>query len=179
MKSETFRKIGVFEALRKRRMHRNFKSTPVPNELLKKLIYAAKRAPAAGNAPSRVFIVIEDPRILRMIKAVSPGYFGTAPSAIVICSDPHKSLPQAESRRRFLSAFDAGASAENIALAAVELGLGVCFVKAYSEAAIKKILGLPESFEVMIIIVIGYPQEEKVPSPKSRHQAVYLNRYEG
>ena len=57
--------LDTFEAIRKRRTCRSFKTEPVPQEIIRKLLRAGQRAPTGGNANTRRFIVIDDLRKLR------------------------------------------------------------------------------------------------------------------
>lgn len=164
--------MEVFEALKKRRTCRDFLMEPLDEETVKKLIYAARRAPTGGNANTRRYIVIDDPNILKKIKKISPGFVGLAPLAIAICTDT--TVDQSD----FITIFDAGAAAENIALAATSLGLGVGFVKSFPEKPVKKILDIPEHIRLDILVVVGKRKEtDKLGSAKSPYQASYHNKY--
>lgn len=52
--------IGLFEAMYSARALRRFKSDPVPEEALTRILDAAIRAPSAGNAQNWTFIVVRD-----------------------------------------------------------------------------------------------------------------------
>ena len=59
---------------------------------------------------------------------------------------------------------DAGAAAENVALAAYALGLGACFVKSYSEMGVARLLELPPDTRTELMVSVGYPARDE-PSP--------------
>jgi nitroreductase len=158
-----------FVVLRKRHSCRHFESTAIPDELLDKLVYAAHRAPTGGNSPHRFVVVVKDPVQLRMLKLASPGYFGASSAAIVVCTD----LRVAEQGLGRLgmdqcAMYDAGAAAENVALMAYALGLGACFVKSYSEIAVKRILELPDECRTELIVSVGYPAKDEPPPTRKR-----------
>lgn len=78
--------------------------------------------------------------------------FFDAPNAIIISIDEEVS-------RYFLSTFSLGIVAQNIALAAVNFGLGTCIEQdsvSYPEA-VRQIAGMPESQKIAMGIAIGYP----------------------
>jgi nitroreductase len=155
----------LFEVLKKRRACRHFEPKPIPNDVLDKLVYAAHRAPTGGNTPYRFVIVVKDPLKLKMLKLVSPGYFGDSSATIVVCTD----LRVAEQGlgalgRDKTSLYDAGAAAENIVLTAYALGLGASFIKSYSETALKRILDLPDGFRTELVVSLGYPAKDE-PTP--------------
>src|SRR5215470_9927706 len=62
--------IGLFEAMYSARALRRFKTTPVPEELLTRILDAAIRAPSAGNAQNWVFIAVRDPAQRRKLGAI-------------------------------------------------------------------------------------------------------------
>jgi len=170
----------LFGVLKKRHSCRHFEAKPVPGNVLDRLVYAAHRAPTGGNSPHRFVVVVKDPVRLRMLKLASPGYFGDSPAAIIVCTD----LRVAEHGLGRLSAkdcamYDAGAAAENIVLAAYALGLGASFIKSYSEAAVKRILGLPDECRTELIISVGYPAKDE-PAPIKKRKGgklTYRDRY--
>jgi nitroreductase len=75
--------VDVFEALESRRAVRDFKAESTPDELLRKLVWAARRAPTAGNAPYRKLLLVNDRKVIDLVRCVSPGMFGS-PSALIL-----------------------------------------------------------------------------------------------
>jgi nitroreductase len=74
---------------------------------------------------------------------------------------------------------DCAAAAENLLLAAANLGLGAvwCGIKEHQEEAVRKILGAPSRLGVLCIIPIGYPAESPLPNTKYRKNKVHWDRY--
>ena len=58
---------------------------------------------------------------------------------------------------------DIAIALDHISLAAVEAGLGTCWIGAFNEDKVKEILGIPEEVRVVELLPIGYPavQSEK------------------
>ena len=71
-----------------------------------------------------------------------------------------------ERGRDVVSHMDAGTAAENIALAAVDLGLGVCFAQSATDAAVRAVLHIPEHVRPDIVVAVGHPAP--TPSAKMR-----------
>lgn len=157
--------------MKRRRTTRHFKPDTIPTDELKRLLYAARRAPTGGNVDTRRFVLITDKKLIEMIRRVSPGFYGSCPALIVICTD----LTAAEGDDTAI--FDAGASAENVALAATAMNLGVGFVKSYPEVAIKEILKIPRGVRTEIIVKLGYKQPDQPRAPRTLQSPVYLNSY--
>lgn len=83
--------MDVLDAIKGRRSIRCYKEDPIPDELIQKILEAARWAPSGGNIQPWKFIVVRDRILLDLLKKVSPGYLGDAPLAIVICSDKERS----------------------------------------------------------------------------------------
>jgi nitroreductase len=62
--------IGVFEAMLTARALRRFKTDPVPDELITRMLDAAIRAPSASNTQNWIFAVVKDPDQRRRIAAI-------------------------------------------------------------------------------------------------------------
>ena len=151
----------------------------IPDEVLKKVVYAGHRAPTGGNIPYRFFVVVRDPIQLRMFKSAAPGYFGDSPAVIVVCSDLRVDGGITKIDVEHSCLYDAGAAAENIVLAAYALGLGASFIKSYSETAVSRILGLPAGCRTELIVSLGYPSPDEPPPIKKRKEGkiTYYDRY--
>jgi nitroreductase len=173
--------ISVLDALRRRRMHRYFEPAPLPEETLRTLAWAATRAPAGGNQPSRVVLVVNDPRLVKTVVEVTPSYIGTMPAAIiVILTDVESAEAQMGTQgREHLSRIDAGAAAENVALAAIELGVGAYLFRSSNEAALRAVLELPQSVRVDWLAAVGKPAARPSPVPRAPRQTVYVDRWGG
>lgn len=165
--------------MQKRHACRQFDPRPVPKEILDKVVYAAHRAPTAGNAPYRFVVVVSDQTLLRMIRLVSPGFFGDCSVAIFICTDMDAAKRSGRDVLDEITRIDAGAAAENVILAAYSLGLAGSFIRSYSESAVSKLLRLPESCRTELLVSIGYPdRNEQKPLRKKRGATVtYADRF--
>ena len=169
----------LFDVLKRRRACRNFAAKEIPDEVMKKIVYAGHRAPTGGNIPYRFFVVVKDPVQLRLLKAAAPGYFGESNAVIVVCTDLRVDGGVAKIDVDQTSLYDAGAAAENIVLAAYALGLGASFIKSYSETAVSRILHLPQGCRTELIVSLGYPAADERPPIKKRKEGkiTYYNRY--
>jgi nitroreductase len=170
--------MDVLEALRKRRMHRAFTDEPVDEEALQRLVWAATRAPSGGNEVVRHIVVVIDPRLVRTVRQVTPSFLANAPAILLICTD----LVRAEAAmgrqgRDILSLLDSGAAAENVALAALELGLGVCFVRSVNDSALREVLELPSDVRPDILVAVGHPSPSPSPAPPPREHPVHRDRW--
>ena len=148
--------MDFFEVVAQRRMHRLFVPEPVTRAELERLVWAGSRAPQAGNAAVRRFIIVDDPAIVRTLRQVTPSFISNAPAAIVICTDLALVASLMGSRGRdIVSRIDVGTAAENIVLAATALSLGACFSQSSTESALRAVLDLPEHVRPDMLVAVG------------------------
>lgn len=170
--------MELFESLKRRRAVRDFTQEPLSDDVLKKLVYAARRAPTGGNTPYRRILVVKDWKTIRLVKQVSPGILGTPTALMVIFTDMNVATELGK-LGSICSTIDAGAAAENVSLAAADLGIGACLTKSYSEAGVKEILNIPDNCRTEVMLQLGHPKEEQPRSMRPRKGAdtIYLDRY--
>jgi nitroreductase len=173
--------LELIELLKRRRMCRNFDSTPVEREKLRLLVQAGNRAPQGGNMPVREFLIVDDAESVRLVRSLTPSFLANAAAVILIITDLSKATRvMGEQGRDVLSLLDAGAVAENIALRAIELGLAVSFVRSATTSALLHALDIPPRFRVDILIGVGYPNPTaKSTSVKSHPPVIHVNKYGG
>jgi nitroreductase len=156
-------------------MHRTFSDEAVSDDELARLAWAGGRAPLAGNAATRRFVIVTDERLVATLCEVMPSFISNARKCIVVCTDLALCEElMGERGRDVVSRIDAGTAAENIALAAVQLGLGVCFSQSSTDAAVREVLGLPEHVRPDIVVAVGRPAPK--PSAAIRMQPPIIDR---
>ncbi len=143
--------MDVFEAVQERHSIRNYQDKPVEREKLEKILEAGRLAPSAKNIEPWHFIAVTDPE---KRKALSGGtwakFLNQSPLVIVACGDK-KASPD-------WYAIDVALAMENMVLVATSLGLGTCCVGSFNEKEVKTVLKIPENFEVLIMLAVGYPE---------------------
>jgi nitroreductase len=156
--------MEVFEAIKNRYSCRSYKAEPVPEEKLKKILEAARLAPSAHNAQEWKFVVIKDTEKRKEVaKAAGQNFIAEAPVIIVAVSlDPERIM----SGGTPAYAVDLAIAMEHIALQAVEEGLATCWIGAFDQEEVKKILNIPDEYKVVVMMPLGYPADKS--RPKSR-----------
>lgn len=146
--------MDVFEAIQKRKSVRSYKPKPVPVDILRKVLEAARLAPSAGNNQPWHFIVVTDPDKRRKIaRGCRFGRFlAESPVVIVGCGD------QRASPRWY--AIDTCIAMENLVLAATGEGLGTCWIGLFNEKEIREMLKIPSHLKVVALLALGYPREK-------------------
>lgn len=153
----------VLELIRKRRTIRRFTDDDVSDEMLETLLDAASVAPNRLNRRPLYYLVIRDNATktkLAEALRVRP-YIEQAAIVIAVCADPRIS-PTWE--------LDGSAAIENMLLAAASLGLGGAWVGSKGSElwkgvvqALHEAAAFPENMDVVSLVCIGYPAEEKRP----------------
>jgi len=160
-----------FAAVVKRRaMVRAYKSDPVPEDKIQRLLEYAVRAPSAGNLQPWEFVVVKSPETrAKLTKAAfDQTSVASAPVTIVTCADIQRAGSKYGARGSFYSLVDASFASLLILLGAVEQGLGACFVGSYNPEEVVKLLALPDHVRPVGLITLGYPAEppRKPGTPK-------------
>ncbi|HDJ51225.1 MAG TPA: nitroreductase family protein [Thermoprotei archaeon] len=159
----------LLEIIKSRRSIRRYKSLPVEEEKLRLILEAARWAPSAGNLQPWHFLIVRDKRLREMLAEAAYGqtWMVEAPVYIVVLADPERSSYRYGDRGRALYCIqDTALAIQNIMLMAHALGLGTCFVGAFDERSVSKILCIPKGLRPVAIITIGYPAESPEPRPR-------------
>ena len=194
--------IGLFEAMHTQRAIRYFKSDPVPEEALDKILEAASKAPSGTNRQMWHFIVVQDddlrakladiyrragrnalpnlqwlqdvnPRILRSATHLVE-HMDDAPVLLLACIEHGGST-------NLTTGSSIYPAVQNILLAARGLGLGsvlTTFHKQY-EDEVREILGIPDNVETAALLPIGYPADGVRYGPTRRKPMDEVTHWDG
>lgn len=165
--------MDVFEVMTARRSIRKYTPEPIPDTQLGKILEAARLAPSAANKQPWRFVVVQDKnRKEQVAQAANNQTFLKDASAIVVAvSDPETSQRWHEK--------DTMIALEHMVLAATALGYGTCWIGAFNEEEIKRLLKIPEQKRIVALLPIGIPNEK--PAPKSRkdfHEIFYKEEWQ-
>jgi nitroreductase len=161
--------MNVFEAIKERRSIRSFKEQDVKEEDIEMLIEAARWAPSAGNIQPWEFIIVRrhDLREELAEAAFGQAFVEEAPIVIVVCANENRSFQGYSVRGKTLYCIqDTAAAIQNIHLTAHSLGLGTCWIGAFNEEKVVKILKVPNGVRPVAIVPVGCPAES--PAPRNR-----------
>lgn len=161
--------MDFWEVIKKRHCVRRFQDKAVEKEKIEKILYAATSAPSAGNVQDWRFIIVQSKskRFELSEAALGQEQVVEAPVVIVICSNLDEIFGRyGERGAELYSIQNAAAATQNLLMAATDLGLGACWVGAFDEEKVKKILDLSGHYRPLAIIPLGYPAEEPETHPK-------------
>jgi nitroreductase len=165
--------LEVLQAIKDRKVQRNFSAQAVEIEKLRQIVSAGRHAMSARNKQPWQFIIIQNRNTLRELGALcSTGRFiADAPSAIVVLKDT--------SNTRWAD-IDCGQAVQNMATAAWGLSLGTCWVGNFDGAQIKQLLGIPDGWEVFTVLPFGYRDPANPPESrplKLARETLYYEKY--
>lgn len=166
---------------------RKFSQRPVEQEKLEKILEAGRWAPTAVNAqPQRVLVLNTAEQLDKVRQFCTFGYdkkyadlasecddrahgqnvyYYGAPLVLFVCYDKTACWQHPQSGKSS-GATDATIVATHMMLEAASIGLGTVWISYFDEDKAKSMLQLPETFEPVCMLYIGYPAEDFTPNPK-------------
>jgi nitroreductase len=155
------------KVIAQRRSVRKYKKDPLPERKLRRLYEALRLAPSGGNRQNHCFIFVKDEakRLQIATQACHQEFVAQAPILMAACCEPGGS-------------FDVAIAVDHMILAAANAGLGTCWVGWFERDIVKRILGVPDSKEVPILVAIGSADEEPPARPrKPLEDLIMTDRY--
>ena len=183
---------AMIDSIKMRRTIRKYKSTPVDDALLNRLMELAGRTQTMGNLQLYSVVVTRDPE---QKAKLSPAHFGQpmvmdAPVVLTICADFNRTSQWCRQRKaepgydNFLSFVNAASDAllftQTLSVLAEDEGLGVCYLGTtiYQPQQIIEALHLPRLVMPIATLTIGWPDEEpalsdRLPLASFVHEETY------
>jgi len=153
--------MNVMEAIKERRSVRAYLPDEIHDNVLLKIIEAARLAPSAKNLQAWKFIVVKDAEIKhKLALAANQLFLAEAPVIIAAVATDCDHLMRCGVPAY---AVDFGIAVEHMALAAAEEGLGTCWIGAFDQLKAKEILRVPDNCTVVTIMPFGKPNEPARP----------------
>ena len=171
--------MKVGNAIKERRSAKKFLKKKVSMQDLCSVADASRYAPMAGNIYSIRVVAVEDEKKKGDIaKCCAEQYFiQDAPYLLVVFSDPTRVRQMFKGMAKKYLRQQAGAAIQNMLLKATELELQSCWIGAFDDGVIKRVLRVPENIEVEAVIAIGYGRQERMPFKQSPDYCFFWNSY--
>ena len=180
------KEMGVFEAILARRSVRQYTSKKVDARRIRSLIQAAVKSPTAMHKEPWGFVIVQNKKTLQdlsdfskplfveqikhdthsvdMFKKPTFNIFYDAGTLVIVCKNKEGSGSGSDSDA------DCWLAAENLMLAACAMNLGTCVIGAallgLNDAKEKLKLGIPDNFEAVAPIIVGFPSGETAASQR-------------
>jgi len=156
---ETWRAINSVRAVRQ------FADRPLTAEHLNRILNAGRRAGSSKNEQVWAFIVVRDRAHLRELAEVGryAGHLaGSAVAIALVTPDP------SASPKGYSLVWDLGRAAQNMVLAAWELGIGSVPATVYDFDLARRLLGLPAERRCDFLLSFGYPADPSMLTAPNR-----------
>ncbi len=185
----------TIKTLLNHRSIREFKNTKLTNEQVNCIIQSAQQASTSSYMMAYTIIGVTAPQIKAALAEVSgQSYVKNNGHLLVFCADLHRQTHTAsqgmfnqmienlENSEHFLvSAIDAALAAQNAAIAAESMGLGICYLGSLRNdlARVDELLSLPQHVIPLFGMAVGVPAHQPERKPRLPKSAVYFeNKYE-
>ena len=165
--------METWKAINSIRVVRQFEDRPLAAEHLDRILNAGRRAGSSKNEQRWAFIVIRDRDRLRELGAVGryAGHLAGAAVAVALVT------PDEHGPRNNSVMWDLGRAAQNMVLAAWELGIGSVPATAHNQGVTRELLNLPDGQRCNFILSFGYPADrEKLTAPNKAGGRLPLDR---
>jgi len=169
----------LMNVIKKRRSVRRYSSQEIREEVIKEILEAARLAPSAKNLQEWKFIVVRDRATKERLAEAAKWQEFIAEAPVVIAGVA--TYPEYVMTNGIPAChIDLAIAMEHIALMAAEKGIGTCWIGAFYQDKVKKILGVPDNCLVIALMPLGYPVnalEEEEKDRKSMDEILCWERY--
>lgn len=154
--------MDFLDLVKNRYSCRSFSNKEIEPGKINKILEAGKASPTACNLqPQRILVLTEKEKLNRLSEGTRFGW--SAPLVMIICFDKNISW------KRKYDGHDEGYTDASIVtthmmLEIFNLGLGTTWVGSFNPEKIREVYNIPENFEIVSILPIGYPADDSAPS---------------
>ena len=179
--------MDFYEVIEKRQSVRIYKTDPIPEDVLNRILEAFRASPSWANTQPWELVLVTDTKIKEQLQTTlsthNPASAAVMDAPIIVCpigitgvSGFHRG--QASTGRGDWMMFDLGIATQQMALAAAAEGLGTVHVGAFDFQKAGEILKLPQDRTVIELVPLGYPAytPKKVPR-KPLETFLFKNQY--
>ncbi|MGA2081720.1 MAG: oxygen-insensitive NADPH nitroreductase [Holophaga sp.] len=170
----------IIDLLRSHRTIRRFTAQAVDDGLISEIVRCGQAAPTSSNIQATTVIHVRDPRKRGRIAEIAGGQSQVAEAGafLVFCADLHRARIACEmqggtfaggmTEHFIIATVDVALAAQNCAVAAESLGLGICYIGAVRNdpQAVADLLELPESVYPVFGMCLGYPDQAPEVKPR-------------
>lgn len=160
------------EVINDRESIRNYDpNRPVEEEKLRRVLEAGRIAPSATNNQPWKFILVSSPEKLKQVReCYHRPWFSDAPHILVVKGDRNDAWVRETDGYNSLET-DLTIAMDHMILAAVNEGLGTCWVEAFNPFQLREVLGLKPAEFIFAVTPLGYQKSgfvKKGPAKKTR-----------
>lgn len=155
--------MSFLELAESRYSVRDFSSREVSDEIIGKILDAARLAPTAVNYQPQHLYVVKSPEAVAKLNGLRALY--GAPLAIIVCYDENIVWKNSRSGKDSGDT-DTAIVTTHMMLEAWEQGVGSCWMCAFSPKDVREAFEIPAGIEPVHILALGYPSDSCRPSER-------------
>ena len=162
--------LDVIQAIMSRRSNRVYEPKPVSEGDLHTILEAGRQAPSANNRQPWHFVVVRDPDQKRKVAEACCQQNWMADAGVIIAGLGKVKAPGFQ--------VDVAIAMQNMILAATGFGYGTCWIGAFEQQQVKRILEVPDDLEVVALTPVGVSADR--PDARARQpmsELASLDRY--
>jgi nitroreductase len=191
----------ITELLKTRFSVRQFQDRPIPDDVLQDILEAGRLSPSGGNEQAWVFGVITDHALIAQAAEIAhrQTWIAQAPLLIVLCTlgvddsrggrdiqlarFPEHAAAISEMDQELYWALNqeehqTKIAGTHMAMAALEHGVGSCWVSRFEVKRMAELLHLPKEVIPSEILALGYPRQKRPPArKKALDEVVFYNMF--
>ena len=164
---------NVLPSIEARRARRALSPDLISREDIETLLAAAHLAPSCNNSQPWRFVVVEEPAMLDKVKEALPGgNYWAKPAPVILAVASRRDLDCVLSDARDYFLFGCGLAVGTLMVQATSMGLIAHPIAGYKPELVKASLGIPETYVVITLVIIGRPGD--VGQLSDKHRAIEL-----
>lgn len=158
--------MSILDTIEKRYSMRGFEDKPVEDKKLEEILKAAQLAPTGVNKQAFKVYVVDTKKNYDALKEVYPqDWLLEAPYVLVVCSKANEAWSRPWDAKN-INEIDATIVMDHMILTATELGLGTCYIAAFLERPLIKLLNLDAEWHPVLMTPLGYGNAEPRNTPR-------------
>lgn len=168
--------MNLTDCINERKSIRKYREEAVKKQDLDSILEAGIMAPTSRNLQEMKFIVVDDKQLNLELRSAchDQNMVGEAPITLVICGTSNREMTIGQ----MTAPINCSIALSFMMLKATELGLATCWLGWVDAPEVKRILNIPQEYEVIAVTPLGYANEEGSPrSRKSYDEMVHFNRF--
>jgi len=156
--------MTFLELAKQRYSCKSYSDKPVEEEKLQAILEAARLAPTAKNMQAQRIYVLKSQKALETIDSLTKCRYH-APVVFFLGYEESEEFKNPLDEQYHSGQQDVSIVATHMMLEAAEQGLGTCWINFFPNTKTKEAFGLPESFVPVLLLDLGYPDEDGKPLP--------------
>ena len=155
--------MDFLDLVRERYSLRKMSDEKISNDDLLKILEASRVAPTARNRQEQRILVINSDEGIDKLRECTGYHFNSKTILVISYEKLYENGCETEESKRF-GMIDVGIVVTHLTLEATNLGIGSTIVGIFDKEKLKHNFNIPDNYEPVLLLPLGYPSEGKGPS---------------